>query len=178
MDRRTLLIAVLAAAAAGPGRARAAVEIARSVDRPAARLGREPSRVLLRQSAPPVGNGPFRLVLEGIAARRSPDVNYSIFLNLPQGAPPDPAGPCYVGRLSFFGRIVGEGGAGADPDRGERQPYDVTALVEAQRAAGRWPARGPTVTLVPAGLTLPGGGRDAGAGDAGAIIARIRLISE
>jgi hypothetical protein len=177
LNRRSLLLAAAALLGAA-GRASALAEIARSVARPALRLGGQPSRVRLRGGTPPHGAGPFRLLLEGIAAKRDPDVNYSIFLNLPEGAAPDPAGPCYVGRLSFFGRVEGEGGAGADPDRGERQAYDVTALVRDQLAAGRWPAEGPSVTLVPAGLVLPGGGRDTGSGDAGATVARVRLVSE
>ena len=176
LGRRSLLVAAAALLAAAP--AAAMTEIARSVERPALRLGDTPSRVRLRPAGAPQGGGPFRLLLEGIDARRDPGVNYSIFLDLPEGAPPDPAGPCYVGRLSFFGRVPGEGGAGGDPEHGERQAYDVTALVLAQRAARRWPAGGPTVTLVPAGVTLPGGGRDTGTGDAGASVTRIRLVAE
>jgi hypothetical protein len=177
LNRRSLLLAAAAVLLAA-GRAVAMVEIARSVARPALRLGAQPSRVRLRGASPPIGRGPFRLLLEGIAAQRDPDVNYSIFLNLPEGAAGDPAGPCYVGRLSFFGRVQGEGGAGADPDRGERQAYDVTTLVRDQLAAGRWPADGPTVTLVPAGLVLPSGARDTGSGGSGATVARVRLVAE
>ena len=42
----------------------------------------------------------------------------------------------------------------------------------------RWPADGPTVTLVPSGLVLPSGARDTGSGDSGATVSRVRLVAE
>jgi len=130
--------------------------------------------------------GQVVLLLEGIDADKHPEVNYSIFLNLPPGAPANANSIYYVGRLSFFGRISADAhmsgmrhtGIGDDPDTGSRQTYDITDLVRQQVAANIWVGGDFTVTLVPAGVILADGSRTRGLAGTNARITRVRIMQD
>lgn len=128
--------------------------------------------------------GQVVLLLEGIDADKHPEVNYSVFLNLPPGGVADPRSIYYVGRLSFFARISADmrmpgmqhAGMGDNPDTGSKQAYDITALVQKQMAANIWVGGDFTVTLVPAGVIQPNGARTRGIAGANARITRVRIL--
>jgi hypothetical protein len=128
--------------------------------------------------------GQVILALEGIDADKHPEVNYSVFLNLPPGAPPDPKSIYYVGRLSFFARISADmrmpgmqhRGMGDNPDTGSSQAYDITGIVQKQMAANIWVGGDFTVTLVPAGVVLANGTRTRGIAGSNARITRVRIL--
>jgi len=93
--------------------------------------------------------GHLRLVIEGLKLLH-PGAVYRVYLDLPAGTKPDPAGPYYVGNIALFG----EGGEhGAEASRS----FDVTAKVRALMRQGKW--SGPLhVTIVrgnPGGAGAP-----------------------
>jgi hypothetical protein len=79
------------------------------------------------------------LVIEGIKFGRA-GVYYEVYANLPEGTPPDPKGPNYVGNLAVFGQLAdgtsAHAHAGANKSLSEDATlaYDVTNLVKGLRA--------------------------------------------
>ena len=69
--------------------------------------------------------GPIGLVLDGVVAPPS-GTYYDVYAGLPEGEAPDPSGPYHVGTLTSFG-------PGAT-----QVSYDLTGVVEALAAGGRW----------------------------------------
>ena len=110
---------------------------------------------------------PRRLGLrfEGIAWERGPGLHYEVYLGLPEGATPDPAGPHFVDNLSFFGP------AGGERDRGDELSL-VAALRRLARLEERRPGEALVVTLVPRGS---GAGSSADPPAAG--VASVRRLS-
>jgi hypothetical protein len=83
--------------------------------------------------------GPLYLAIEG-PKMVHPGAIYQIYLDLPAGKAPDPAGPYFVGNLSLYT----EPGGAVD----SRLTYDITAQVKALHRRGEW--HGPVqVTFVP-----------------------------
>lgn len=109
------------------------------------RLGSEP--VTVRVPVPPeaaerlrsaaAGPGSLWLVIEGLQLLR-PGVYHQVYLNLPEGAEPDPQGPHFVGNLSLYGAPRGEP---------LEKAFDVTDEVRALREDLR--EGGLRVTFVP-----------------------------
>jgi hypothetical protein len=73
--------------------------------------------------------GHMRLVIEGLELLHH-GAYYRVFLNLPEGQAPDPAGPYYVGQISLFGHM---GHAEASS-----RSFDITKQVQALRRQGQW----------------------------------------
>jgi tyrosinase len=110
----------------------------------------------------------LNLNLEGV--ERDPDsaLLFEVYLNLPPEAPPDPGSPYYVGHFAFFGHTAhghappqeeaeDQPAAGAHLHRGNTFTFDVTRLVDQQRARGIWSGRDFSVTVVRGGYRGPGG---------------------
>ncbi len=96
---------------------------------------------------------PAILMLEGITLLKYPPAPLGVFVNLPRGAPPNPAGPYYVGTLNLFKFTPG---GGAMTHRGTdrsmtMQPsdvrFDVTDVLLNQRATDLWNGDSVTVTI-------------------------------
>jgi hypothetical protein len=130
------------------------------------RLGSAP--VTVRVPVPPAaaerlrsaaaGSGRLWLVVEGLQLLR-PGVYHQVYLNLPEGAEPDPQGPRFVGNLSLFG---------APRDEPIEKAFDVTEKV---RALGESALQGDLrVTFVP--------GNPEAAGEAGPFLSfrRVKLV--
>lgn len=80
----------------------------------------------------------LRLAIDGLQVLH-PGAVYQVYLGLPPGKAPDPAGPYFVGNLSLFT----EPGQTGDI----RRTYDVTDQVDGLRRRGEW--KGPVrVTFV------------------------------
>jgi tyrosinase len=105
------------------------------------------------------------LVLGKLQAAAQPGVLYGVYLDLPSGTAPDPAGPHYVGALNFFG-AAGHGGHGGETARS--QSYDVTETARKLAAANLLGARH-TVTIAPARPPRA---------TAGAVVGEIALLEE
>jgi tyrosinase len=92
------------------------------------------------------------LVVEGVKADTAPEILYEVYVNLADGATPDPQGLNFAGTIAFFGGIkaqmtgehAGHGVAG-----GRTYSFDITRLVEAQEQAGLWKGDNPKITFVP-----------------------------
>jgi hypothetical protein len=110
------------------------------------------------------------LNLEGVD--RDPDsaLLFEVYLNLPAEAPPDPRSPYYVGHFAFFGHTAhghappeeeveqpGRPEPEAHEHRGNTFTFDITALVDQQRARRIWSDTGFAVTAVPGGRRGPQG---------------------
>jgi hypothetical protein len=110
------------------------------------------------------------LNLEGVD--RDPDsaLLFEVYLNLPAEAPPDPRSPYYVGHFAFFGHTAHghappeeevEQASRPEPEahehRGNTFTFDITALVDQQRARRIWSDTGFAVTAVPGGRRGPQG---------------------
>ncbi len=107
-------------------------------------LGRSPVSVSL--SVPPAANermaapgGRVRLVVEDLQLLR-PGVHYQVYLNLPEGARPDPKGPNFIGHVALF----------TEPEHSEPvdRSFDVTDEVQELRRRGEWSGE-VRVTFVP-----------------------------
>jgi hypothetical protein len=73
--------------------------------------------------------GRMRVVVEGLALLHH-GAYFRVFLNLPAGQTPDPAGPHYIGQISLFGH-AGHGGEAT-------RSFDITDQVKALRQQGQW----------------------------------------
>ena len=107
------------------------------------------------------------LVLAGIKLLRRPRAPLSVFLNLPKGAAPRLNGPYYVGTLNLFNFDLGTGVpmAHAEDDAhaghnmtGAEARFDVTDLLQRQRANGQWDGGAVSVTVSTIGADAPGAG--------------------
>ena len=100
-------------------------------------LGNEATRISLDvpQAALAAVSEPRRLrvVVEGLKLVH-PGAFYQVFLNLPEGRPPDPEGPYYLGNIAIFGKV-------REDDPGGSRSFDVTdnvrALLESDEYTGR-----------------------------------------
>jgi hypothetical protein len=151
MSRRTRVLLLLAAtelaasctmSAAPPDPAAGALTASQTAE---VLLGNTPVTVTLpapdeqRLAAILARGEPLYLAIEGPKAVQSGAI-YQIYLDLPAGRAPDPAGPCFVGNLALY---TPPGGP-AD----SRLTYDLSAPVKALRRRGEW--KGPVrVTFVP-----------------------------
>jgi hypothetical protein len=119
-------------------------------------LGATPQSMSMRLPAAPVraraqtaitsAERSLVLRVEGITVDKQPDIIYDVYVGLPAGQKPDPAGPFFVGTLSTFG---------AD----HAGPEGLTAAWKIDEAAARaLQAKGDTVsvTFVPRGVLLNG----------------------
>jgi tyrosinase len=110
----------------------------------------------------------LNLNLEGVERDPGSALLFEVYLNLPAEAPPDPGSPYYVGHFAFFGHMA-HGHAPAEEEqaehaapeahehRGNTFTFDITRLVDQQRAGGIWSGRDFAVTVVPGGYRGPGG---------------------
>lgn len=92
------------------------------------------------------------LVVEGVQAENNPEVLYEVYVNLPEGATPDPRSIHYAGTLSFFGAVrtqMGDTHAGHGAASGNIYSFNITRLVAAQQQAGKWTGDTPNITFVP-----------------------------
>ncbi|HEX9668190.1 MAG TPA: tyrosinase family protein, partial [Thermoanaerobaculia bacterium] len=107
-------------------------------------------RVSVKVALPPAANqriltlagpdpGRVRLVLEGVKLLRHGS-HYEVYINLPEGATPDPKGPSFVGSVALFDHPE----HAAETNRS----FDVTDEVAALKAAGQWTGE-LNVTFVP-----------------------------
>lgn len=107
-------------------------------------------------------NNPTTLVLEGIKLLRRPPAPLSVFLNLPKGTAPELNGPYYVGTLNLFNFDLGSGSFMSHvPGQGMAMPpnqvrFDVTEILQHQRATGLWGGGPVTVTIATIGADTPG----------------------
>ncbi len=85
--------------------------------------------------------GRLRLAIEGLELLR-PGVAYEVYLNLPEGAKPDPKGPHFLGLVALY----------APPGRAPEamRTFDLAPAARALRELGRWTGE-LRVTFVPAG---------------------------
>lgn len=85
--------------------------------------------------------GSLRLAIEGLELLR-PGRAYEVYLNLPEGAAPDPKGPHFLGLVALYAPP----GEGAETLR----TFDLAPAAQALRQQGRWTGD-VRVTFVPAG---------------------------
>jgi hypothetical protein len=71
----------------------------------------------------------LRLVIEGLK-QLHPGAIYEVYLNLPEGQPPDPNGPHHLGNLALY----------TDPESTPEMSrgFDITDAVKALRRQGQW----------------------------------------
>ena len=108
---------------------------------------------------------PQTLVIKGIRLLRRPRAPLSVFINLPKGTAPRLNGPYYVGTLNLFHFDLGTGvpmshaaddaHAGHDTTAAEAR-FDITEVLQRQRANGQWDGGPVTVTISTIGAELPG----------------------
>jgi tyrosinase len=112
-------------------------------------------------------NTSHTLVLQGIKLLRRPRAPLSVFLNLPKGAPPRLNDPYYVGTLNFFNFDLSTGtpmdhsddNAHADHKMaGAEARFDVTDILQRQRAKGQWDGGPISVTISTISADAPGAG--------------------
>ena len=96
----------------------------------------EDNERLLQAAAEP---GRLRLAIEGLRLVR-PGRAYEVYLNLPEGAAPDPKGPHFLGLVALYAPA-------GDPAETTRS-FDLAPAVQALRERGRWPGE-VKVTFVP-----------------------------
>ncbi|HEX6747610.1 MAG TPA: hypothetical protein VF092_10005, partial [Longimicrobium sp.] len=145
------------------------------------RLGSTATRVVLPASALRAALASprqqrFELRLEGVSVERNPGLAYHVYLNLPPAADPGARGPedaHYLATLDFYEIVSHLSQGPAAARRGYTVAAEVTPAVRALAARGALAGSRFTVTLVPEGNELPGGGRSAPA--ASARIARVVL---
>lgn len=122
----------LASAPAQTRLGRTAVSLKVAVPRPAG------DRMLAVAGPEP---GHLRLVIEGLKLVQ-PGVHFQVFMNLPEGATPDPKGPHFVGHLALFTDHEHQA-------EGVTRSFDITNQVQELRQAGQWSAD-LRLTFVPA----------------------------
>jgi hypothetical protein len=94
------------------------------------------------------------LNVENIEGEANPGLLYGVYVNLPEGEPPDPDGPHFAGTMSFFGI---ESSTADDDDEEEaphglRHVFDITALAATLGEQGRWDPEHLHVTFSPIGV--------------------------
>ncbi len=94
------------------------------------------------------------LNVENIEGDAVPGVLYGVYVNLPEGEPPDPEGPHYAGALSFFGidSTNAEDDDEEEAPHGLRHVFDITSLAAALAEQGRWDPEHLRVTFSPIGV--------------------------
>ncbi len=120
-------------------------------------------------AAPTANNAPAgapqTLVLKGVRLLRRPRAPLSVFVNLPKGTAPRLNDPYYVGTLNLFNFDLGTGVAMDHTDEGmnadHKMPgsdvrFDVTDVLQRQRARGQWDGGAITVTISTIGADSPG----------------------
>lgn len=85
--------------------------------------------------------GRLRLAIEGLQLLR-PGRAYEVYLNLPEGAAPDPKGPHFLGLVALYAPA-------GDPAETTRT-FDLAPAAQALRERGRWTAGELRVTFIPA----------------------------
>ena len=95
------------------------------------------------------------LNVENIEGDANPGLLYGVYVNLPEGEPPDPDGAHLAGTMSFFG--IEASAAEDDDDRIEaphslRHVFDITPLVATLSAQGHWDPEHLRVTFSPIGI--------------------------
>jgi tyrosinase len=110
----------------------------------------EVADVIARQPAGPTPAGArVHLNLENVTGTGGP-TNYDVYVNLPQGADPEEHQELYAGVLAPFG--IARASSQRDPHTGGSGisvAFDITAVVAALRAAGRWDPDNVEVSFVP-----------------------------
>ena len=108
---------------------------------------------------------PQTLILKGIKLLRRPRAPLSVFINLPKGAAPRLNDPYYVGTLNLFNFDLGTGDVMSHTDDGSHSDhgapgataqFDVTAVLQRQRAKGQWDGGPVTLTISTIGADAPG----------------------
>jgi hypothetical protein len=113
-----------------------------------------------------------RVLLEitGVKYDQAPSVGFEVYVNLAQGAQPDPASPNYVGNLDLFGI---RHGAHAHAHGGEAgQLFDITALSRAPN----FDPNAIRVTVVPFDLLRPKGGAAPLQRAGNTVIGKVRVL--
>jgi tyrosinase len=100
------------------------------------------------------------LTVDGVQFDKTPGVYYEVYVNLPEGAKPDPRSVYHVGNLSFFGLKPHDGrhapGAAAqEPNIAAR--FNITAAVGELHRNQKLNADELRVTFVPRGVLPPKG---------------------
>jgi tyrosinase len=112
---------------------------------------------------PAANNAPAgqTLVLKGIRLVRRPRAPLSVFINLPKGTAPRLNDAFYVGTLNLFNFDLGTGVTMEHADDamppGHKMPgpdarFDVTEVLQRQRAKGQWDGGAITVTISTIGI--------------------------
>src|SRR5206468_4930738 len=103
------------------------------------------------------------LVLKGIKLLRHPPAPLSVFINLPKGTPPRLNNAYYVGTLNLFNFDLATGEVmNHDDDHAGHAPagaearFDVTGVLQRQRARGQWDGGAISVTIATLGADAPG----------------------
>jgi len=131
---------------------------------PAPPAGAAPAGVGPAAVAAPA-NASQTLVLKGIKLLRRPRAPLSVFINLPKDTPPRLNNPYYVGTLNFFNFDLSTGGAmdhdddpahAGHPAAAAEARFDVTEVLQRQRAKGQWDGEAITVTVTTIGADAPG----------------------
>jgi hypothetical protein len=132
--------------------------------RAAGDLAGEAAEVAAAVAAAGAGAPYLNLNLEGVD--RDPDsaLLFEVYLNLPAETPPGPGSLYYVGHFAFFGHTAhghpppeeeaeaeGERVPEAHQHPGNTFTFNITSLVNQQRARRIWSDNGFAVTLVPGG---------------------------
>ena len=102
---------------------------------------------------------PVRVYLnvDDIEGQANPGLTYGVYLNTPAGAP-DERADYHVGTLSFFGIETATDFDREHPEgHGLRYAFDVTDIVDALQAEGRWDPAGISVSFEPLRPILPEG---------------------
>jgi tyrosinase len=99
------------------------------------------------ESAAAPGTGPVVLSFGDISYRQPVGLYYEVYLNKPDGTPPDPSGPYYAGNLTLFALGHAHGREGVT---GGQVALDVTATLARQRELGLWSGGPVKIDLHPA----------------------------
>lgn len=94
---------------------------------------------------------PSRINVQGVTGTGVPAVMYFVFVNLPEGEPPDPAGPYFVGAIGLFARQPWDIEPGQHDHGAGGQSIDISRAIEELQAMGEWEGE-VVVTLVPVDL--------------------------
>jgi tyrosinase len=95
------------------------------------------------------------LSVQEIESEQDPGVPYGMYVNLPEGAPPDTAASHYAGALSFFGATRAQHPKSDEPPHSLTITHDITRLSQALGQEGQWDGQHVTVTFRPIGLVPP-----------------------
>jgi len=98
------------------------------------------------------------LILDDVKASDAVGAYYEVYLNLPDGATPDPNGIHFVGVLDFFSSLTGAGPHGGHNMNSVR--YDLRNVIAQQEAQGIFTnlTAPPDVTFVISGMPATSGG--------------------